>query len=177
MMCDVDGCRERATRHDFQDCRHVCWRHHPARPREFPSDSRFLIVCGGRDYAPRWPSYAWLWSRCEAFGATGIREGGASGGDTVGRIWAQRTGMLLDTCHANWEAHGKAAGPIRNRFMLSRLPAPVGVLVFPGGRGTEDMVKAARDAGLAVERYVPTAEEIEATRKNAETRRAYGRPM
>lgn len=50
---------------------------------------------------------------------------------------------------AEWEAHGKAAGPIRNAHMLSDFKPDL-VVAFPGGRGTADMVKKAQDAGVTV---------------------------
>lgn len=46
---------------------------------------------------------------------------------------------------ADWEKHGKAAGPIRNQQMLDE-GKPDLVLVFPGGKGTADMVLKAEKA-------------------------------
>ncbi len=54
---------------------------------------------------------------------------------------------------ALWERHGRAAGVIRNQAMLD-----YGidlVLAFPGGRGTADMVRRARSAGVAVAAVAP----------------------
>lgn len=44
---------------------------------------------------------------------------------------------------------GKAAGPIRNQRMLDD-GKPDRVLAFPGGRGTANMVKLAKAAGVPV---------------------------
>lgn len=50
---------------------------------------------------------------------------------------------------ADWHRDGKAAGPIRNRRMLLE-GMPDLVVAFPGGRGTADMVRRARAAGIEV---------------------------
>ena len=46
-----------------------------------------------------------------------------------------------------WEKHGKAAGPIRNQFMLEQ-EKPDLVIAFDGGRGTADMMRRSRRAGV-----------------------------
>ena len=48
---------------------------------------------------------------------------------------------------ADWKAHGKAAGPIRNRDMAKHADQ---VVLFPGGRGTENMYQEAKKAGLVI---------------------------
>lgn len=50
---------------------------------------------------------------------------------------------------ANWMGEGKAAGPKRNQRMLE-IGKPDVVLAFPGGRGTADMVRRAKAAGVRV---------------------------
>lgn len=61
--------------------------------------------------------------------------------------------LLTDTAivyEADWKKHGKAAGPIRNRRMLT---APGGtdlLIAFPGGAGTADCVRQARELGIPV---------------------------
>jgi hypothetical protein len=50
---------------------------------------------------------------------------------------------------AEWETHGRKAGPIRNARMLEHQPQLV--VAFPGGgRGTADMIAKAREAGVEV---------------------------
>ena len=51
---------------------------------------------------------------------------------------------------ANWKKHGRAAGPIRNKQMLEEAKPDL-VIAFPGGAGTANMVKQAREAGVKVE--------------------------
>jgi hypothetical protein len=50
---------------------------------------------------------------------------------------------------ADWKAHGRAAGPIRNQRMIDE-HRPELVVAAPGGRGTADMVRRARAAGIEV---------------------------
>ena len=49
----------------------------------------------------------------------------------------------------DWEKHGRAAGPIRNKLMLDE-GRPDLVVAFPGGRGTANMVKQASAASVEV---------------------------
>lgn len=60
--------------------------------------------------------------------------------------------VLLDPYPADWDRHGKAAGPIRNREMLAA-SEPDLVIAFVDkpltrSRGTHDMVTIAREAGI-----------------------------
>lgn len=48
---------------------------------------------------------------------------------------------------SDWEKHGKAAGPIRNKKMAEYADA---VILFPGGKGTASMKKEAERAGIIV---------------------------
>jgi hypothetical protein len=64
--------------------------------------------------------------------------GGAKGADTMCGEWAKARGLPVARVDANWDAHGKAAGPIRNQWMLEYLQ-PTYAIGFPGGVGTRDM--------------------------------------
>ena len=48
------------------------------------------------------------------------------------------------------------AGPIRNRQMLETKPD--GVVAFPGNNGTDDMCRAAQEAGVPVYRPRPSGQ-------------------
>jgi len=48
-----------------------------------------------------------------------------------------------------WKRYGPKAGPIRNKQMLDE-GRPDLVVAFPGGNGTNDMVKKAKAAGIEV---------------------------
>lgn len=106
-----------------------------------------VIVCGGRDYVDRECLRRVLGELPRR--PTLIVEGGAEGADLMARRWAEAQGIKRVTVEADWRRYGKAAGPIRNREML-RKHRPHLVVAFPGGRGTADMMQAARDAGVSV---------------------------
>lgn len=111
-----------------------------------------VLVCGGRDFndyekltrtlngianarAPRSPF--------------SIIQGGARGADRLADEWAAESMISSYTYKADWDKHGKAAGPIRNQRMLDE-GKPDLVVAFPGGRGTADMINRAKKAGIEV---------------------------
>lgn len=69
-----------------------------------------------------------------------VISGGASGADAFGEAWAKSRFIPVRRYPADWNRHGKAAGPIRNREMAAVADI---LIVFPGGRGTQDMIRAA----------------------------------
>lgn len=107
-----------------------------------------VLVCGGRDYAEK----AVVWHCLDNIGPPEVSEiisGMAPGADTLAADWARRFGFPLHKFPADWQKHGRAAGPIRNQRMLDE-GKPDLVVAFPGGRGTADMVARARKAGVPV---------------------------
>jgi hypothetical protein len=108
-----------------------------------------LLVCGGRDYWDIDRVFAALNKAHSQNRITAIIEGGAVGADHLARRWAESNGVELLTFQADWAAHGRAAGPLRNQRMLDE-GRPDGVVAFPGGRGTADMVRRAEAAGIRV---------------------------
>jgi DNA polymerase I-like protein with 3'-5' exonuclease and polymerase domains len=103
-----------------------------------------IIVCGGRDYANR----ALVWSTLDTIAPDVVIHGTTSGADTLAKRWAQKRGVTEKPFPAKWKLYGKAAGPIRNRRMLKERPDLV--VAFPGKKGTANMVKQARRAGIEV---------------------------
>jgi hypothetical protein len=81
-------------------------------------------------------------------------EGEAPGADTLAREWATEQGIPVERYPADWNRHGKAAGPIRNRRMLVE-GKPDLVVAFPGGRGTANMISQAEAAGVKVLKVTP----------------------
>lgn len=80
---------------------------------------------------------------------TEIIHGGAPGADSLAGQWA-RANAIKETCvKADWDKHGRAAGPIRNSEMLKLSPDKA--FGFPGGKGTADMVRKVRAAGIPLE--------------------------
>ena len=118
-----------------------------------------LIVCGGRYFR----DVPLLWKTLDDldryFAETGdsIRTviDGASddvtgpyvGADFWGHQWAIAHDRATIRVHAEWKELGRKAGPIRNQRMIDE-DKPDGVVAFPGGTGTADMIAKAVKAGL-----------------------------
>jgi hypothetical protein len=75
-------------------------------------------------------------------------EGGASGADRLAGQWAAEHDVPTLRMNADWKKYGRGAGHIRNQQMLDEKPELL--VAFPGGKGTADMVRRARKAGLPV---------------------------
>jgi hypothetical protein len=109
-----------------------------------------VLVCGGRDFDDK----AVVWAELNAIHEeqdriTHLFHGNARGADTLASEWGRSApGVIVCACPANWKKYGKRAGPIRNQHMLGQSPDLV--LAFPGGRGTADMVRRAKEAGVKV---------------------------
>jgi len=106
-----------------------------------------VLVCGGRSYSD-WQT---VYDALDALPVTMVVQGGAGGADALAKDWANSRLRPVMTYHAEWEKHGKAAGPIRNQEMLDDAK-PDMVLAFAGGRGTADMIRRAEKAGVTVKR-------------------------
>ena len=115
-----------------------------------------ILVCGGRDYDDPGKMLQVLKDHLRP-GDT-LVHGDASGADRLAAWAAHLLDASGELCGeypitikphpANWEKHGKAAGPIRNQEMLDS--GVDLVIVFPGGKGTADMRKRALKAGVVV---------------------------
>jgi predicted Rossmann-fold nucleotide-binding protein len=113
-----------------------------------------VLVCGGRDYRDKGRIDAVLDKLCAEAGYLVIIQGGARGADSLASAWASMTGNYQAQFDADWESHGNFAGPMRNKRMLDE-GKPDLVIAFPGGRGTANMVKQARKAGVEVIEIAP----------------------
>ena len=78
-----------------------------------------------------------------------IVSGHARGTDTMGERFAKEHGLPCEYYPANWQIHGRAAGPIRNKEMANNADA---LIAFWDGqsRGTRSMINLARKMGLQV---------------------------
>lgn len=106
-----------------------------------------VAFTGGRDYQDR-RSVSRVLFALDWNVLTVVHGGCPTGLDALVEDLASRIVLDRQVFHPDWEQHGRAAGPIRNREMLD---SGVGLLVaFPGGRGTEDCVRAAKERGIPV---------------------------
>jgi hypothetical protein len=112
-----------------------------------------VLVCGGRDYSNRARVEQILDAAVERLDLTSIVQGGQTGADTLAKQWALARKLQCETFYADWDRLGNAAGPLRNKRMLDEAK-PELVIAFPTpgapNKGTNGMVKLARDAGLTV---------------------------
>lgn len=71
-----------------------------------------------------------------------VVSGGARGADTLGERWARKHGIPVRVFKPDWLRHGKAAGPIRNRDIITHATH---VVAFPSrkGKGTQHAMKLA----------------------------------
>lgn len=118
-----------------------------------------VLICGGRDMSR---TDAWNWlernakdelafasGRTSSLSIEKIIHGGCRGADEGAGDWAKSEHIPIQVCPADWKKHGKAAGPIRNREMLT-VHKPDYVIALPGGRGTADMIRQAEEHGVPV---------------------------
>jgi hypothetical protein len=110
-----------------------------------------LLVCGGREYRDRAHVFDTL-DLIHAKRGIGLLVHGActkGGADILAELWAKAREVPYLGHPARWRIDGKAGGGRRNQAMLDRWK-PEGVLAFPGGSGTADMIRRAELAGLKV---------------------------
>lgn len=120
-----------------------------------------ILVCGGRNYTDYTTLSKVLNSLAERHSENYhpldnwlptdilIIHGGAKGADSLADKWAVNHFAQIKEYPAEWETYGKAAGPIRNKYMLLNSEPDI-VVAFPGGRGTAHMIKTAKNEGYNV---------------------------
>ena len=114
-----------------------------------------IIVAGGRDFT----DYALLSETLDVIlerytlHEVQIVSGCCHGADALGEQYAREHGIPMVRFPADWQAYGKAAGPIRNRKMAEYAAESYGMLVaFWDGksRGTASMIRLAEKYGLRI---------------------------
>jgi len=129
----------------------------PSKPEIAPARSLVIAAGGGRDLT--WSHQriaAELLARSSGRLVHLLLHGGARGADAaIGRA-AHQLGWPSLVVPAQWQRHGRSAGPIRNRELLELAMtravahtspgsiASVLVVAFPGGPGTASLVQQAR---------------------------------
>ncbi|MFA5766445.1 MAG: DUF2493 domain-containing protein [Candidatus Paceibacterota bacterium] len=108
-----------------------------------------LLVTGGRAYWDEEELYRVLDKVAEDRTISVLIHGDAAGADTLAGSWAKDRGIPTIAIPADWQRLGRRAGPIRNRVMLEQC-SPDLVIAFPGGRGTRDMIRISKAAGIEV---------------------------
>jgi len=104
-----------------------------------------IIIAGHRRFA----DYALLDERCTHFTSQitdpiTVISGHAPGADSLGERWAVEHHLDLEIYPADWDRHGRSAGPIRNRQMAEVATHLIAFLA-PGSRGTRSMISIASE--------------------------------
>ena len=99
-----------------------------------------VIIAGGRNYQLTPEDYDRLDDLYMEINITEVVSGCAKGADTCGEQWAGYRYIPIKKFPANWNKYGRAAGMIRNREMAEYADA---VVLFPGGKGTQNMYEQA----------------------------------
>lgn len=117
-----------------------------------------VLVFGGRDFTDMEGGMNWVMEALATIplhppekGEVVFISGCARGADQIPILLTKEDdewGGLIKF-PADWDKHGKAAGPIRNKQMLDE-GKPDLAIMFPGGRGTAHMKGLLDKAGVEV---------------------------
>lgn len=110
-----------------------------------------IAFTGGRDYRNRQVVYHLLETLRPSLEHVAV--GDARGLDEIVRMACMNLNVVHTMYVAEWETHGRAAGPIRNKAMLLD-GRPDILIAFPGGIGTENCIRQARELAITVMRIV-----------------------
>lgn len=121
------------------------------------------IIAGSRNVSDIKIVQAALWNaRSAGILITEVVSGGCRGVDGLGERLAREHGFPITVFGADWDTHGRAAGPIRNTKMADYADALIAV--WDGkSRGTFDMISKARKRKLLV--YIERIGFVDQTKK------------
>ena len=106
-----------------------------------------VLVTGSRELTNR----QLVFNTLDRIRPSSIVHGAARGADKLSGDWAEENNVSEFAYPAQWSRYGRAAGVIRNSEMLEKeKPDLVIAFLLPGSRGTADMVRKARQAGVTV---------------------------
>lgn len=121
-----------------------------------------INITGGRDWSHVTELRDWLDKFHAKFPITKLIHGGARGADKICGQWALDNNIEVVEMKADWNKHGRAAGPLRNRDMLAYAREIGGstLLAFPcvGSKGTFDMINICEKSGFKI--YIVPEEKI-----------------
>lgn len=111
-----------------------------------------VLICGSRNWKDPAPVQDYVEGLFAMYHSLVIIEGCAIGADWVAHnIGVNVEGVTHEHYPADWDRHGRAAGPIRNQQMLDK-GKPDLVIAFSDSigesRGTKDMLQRANRAGV-----------------------------
>ena len=108
-----------------------------------------IVVAGCRDFCdyPRAKAYLeTLLAEWQPEEPPILLSGKCRGADALGERFAREKGWQIEFHPANWDLHGRAAGPIRNKEMVD--VCDIVVCFWDGqSRGTASLIRYAKAAG------------------------------
>lgn len=112
-----------------------------------------VLVCGSRYF----DNYRYVENILDKYHSyfkfDSLIHGGAYGIDNLAGLWAQEHEIPMIVYRADWDKYGKSAGSIRNKQMLEE-GKPDMVIAFPGGKGTANMIKQAKEANICINQII-----------------------
>jgi hypothetical protein len=127
---------------------------------------RRAVVCGGRDIEETDERHRALFLKLKEHGITHVAHGACRrkvggrwelcGGDAIADRVGNTMGLWVVQMPADWNQHGRSAGPRRNEELARWLRKGI-CFYFIGGRGTADMKRQARRYGAALMSVEPRA--------------------
>jgi len=143
-----------------------------------------VVLTGGRDVKFAATMVAKMVFQLHWLAPAAVIIGGCpSGVDRWGAEVIRAYGAPVIEMPALWDVQGRRAGPLRNRRMLrhgrqlaDELGLPLYVLAGPGGRGTDDCIRAAREHGVDVRRFGFDEIELTIVRRDMEEKSKDGYP-
>jgi hypothetical protein len=106
-----------------------------------------VVVTGSRDYTDETKVRKHL---AQLPRPARVIHGNYRGLDKLAARVATELGFEVKPVSADWEKHGRAAGPIRNRVMLNLRPNMVLAFPLEDSVGTWDTIEEARRRGIPV---------------------------
>ncbi len=125
-----------------------------AQPRSY---RKRWIVAGSRTINSKTLVYKKLHECKDKYGTPSeVVSGGAKGVDTFARYWAFDNKIIFKEFKADWQAFGKAAGPIRNQEMANYAGSEaLLVLIWDGiSKGSSNMRKIAKETGMDIVEFI-----------------------
>lgn len=127
-----------------EPCEDECAEAYKLMDEGFPS----VIIAGGRNF----DDYDFLVDSINSLDMhhpVEVVSGKARGADTLGERYAKENLYPVKEFPADWNTHGRSAGPIRNKEMADYAD---GLIAFWDGqsRGTKNMIDTAKKLGLEV---------------------------
>ncbi len=109
-----------------------------------------LLICGDR----HWTNSKLIGEWIDKYSPDIVIEGDCRGADKMAGEEARKRGIGVEEYPAQWDKHGRGAGPIRNKQMLEE-GKPTHVLAFHNNieesKGTKNMLMQAERIGIQVE--------------------------